>query len=130
MQLAQINNGNGYFVVRVMGVSKSVHRLVASAFIPNPKKHCQVNHIDFDRQNNSHTNLEWCSAKENNDHSRAAGRHHVFEQKSKLTDADVSEIFKMIGGGYKQWQVAAKFGVTQGHISHLVIGRRRKGCRF
>ena len=38
----------------------SIHRLVASAFIPNPLNLPEVNHKDEDRYNNIVSNLEWC----------------------------------------------------------------------
>lgn len=44
---------------------KSVHRIVAEAFIPNPLKLPAVDHIDTDKSNNSVDNLRWCTAKEN-----------------------------------------------------------------
>ena len=41
--------------------TKTVHRLVAQAFLPNPNKLPCVNHKDENKQNNVIDNLEWCS---------------------------------------------------------------------
>ena len=42
-----------------------VHRLVASAFIPNPNHYPVINHKDEDVTNNQVSNLEWCSVSYN-----------------------------------------------------------------
>lgn len=42
-----------------------VHRLVACAFVPHSIGFDTVNHLDYDRQNNVSTNLEWTTQKEN-----------------------------------------------------------------
>lgn len=42
-----------------------IHRLVAMAFIPNPKNLPCVDHIDTDKDNNNVDNLRWCTHKEN-----------------------------------------------------------------
>lgn len=47
-----------------------VHRLVAEAFIENPKGLQIVNHKDFNRTNNEISNLEWCDCQYNAQYSR------------------------------------------------------------
>lgn len=38
----------------------SIHRLVATAFIPNPNRLPEINHKDCNTKNNNVNNLEWC----------------------------------------------------------------------
>lgn len=44
---------------------KTIHRLVAETFLPNPNELLQVNHIDGNKHNNNIDNLEWCTQKYN-----------------------------------------------------------------
>lgn len=48
-----------------------IHQLVATAFIPNFRDLCEVNHKDENKRNNHKNNLEWCTHSENIKHSLA-----------------------------------------------------------
>ena len=67
--LNQSDNTNGYLRV---SLSKGnhvkqafVHRLVAEAFVDNPKGCKYIAHLDSDRHNNKPDNLVWCTQSEN-----------------------------------------------------------------
>ena len=79
--------------------AKSIHRLVAQTFIPNPNNYSQVNHKDEKRDNNNVENLEWCNCKYNNNYGNRNkkisesisgekhfmyGKHHTESTKNKL----------------------------------------------
>lgn len=63
----------GYLRVTIGGKIIGIHRLVAMAFIDNPKGLPQVNHIDGDKANNNVENLEWCTPSENLKHAYKSG---------------------------------------------------------
>ena len=68
--LKQTNHSQGYKTVALTKNGKTkqeyVHRIVASAFIPNPDNFSVVNHKDEDKTNNFVDNLEWCTVSYNN----------------------------------------------------------------
>ena len=72
------NKNTGYHTVVLRSINYKtkalyVHRLVAGAYIPNPKNKPQVNHIDGDKSNNHVSNLEWVTQKENMKHAKDIG---------------------------------------------------------
>lgn len=75
--LKQFKNRGGYMCVGIgsKGNRKTmkIHRLVATAFIPNPQNLPEVNHKDGDKTNNCVNNLEWCTASENVRHAYRTG---------------------------------------------------------
>ena len=63
-----------------------VHRLVATAFIPNPDNKPTVNHIDGNKKNNCIDNLEWATYQEQSDHAHRIGLrpHSIYENRESV----------------------------------------------
>lgn len=72
-RIMNTQENNWYLVVwlKINWVRKAckVHRLVALTFIENTKNKPQINHIDWNRKNNTVDNLEWVTNWENVKHS-------------------------------------------------------------
>lgn len=70
--LQPFQSRGGYLVgtVNIDGerIRHGVHRFVAEAFLPNPERKEQVNHINGDKTDNRPENLEWVTCQENNLH--------------------------------------------------------------
>lgn len=72
----ETNRGYNYTLVHIGKDHKKrilQHRAVAGTFVENEFNKPQINHIDGDKKNNHISNLEWCTAKENNDHAWRTG---------------------------------------------------------
>jgi len=95
-----INCQTGYPQVSLwkenIGIHHHIHRLVMEAFVPNPMNHPVVNHLDSDRQNNSVSNLEWCSQGDNINHAIAAGRRTY---PSRMTKDEFTEALQDVIAG-------------------------------
>lgn len=95
-----------------------VHRLVATAFIPNPENKPQVNHISGVKSDNRVVNLEWATNKENGKHASANGLYYFGEENrsSKLTTTQASEIFSAPG---KQREIAEKYNIAKSVVGAI-----------
>lgn len=102
------------------GKTINVHRLVALAFVPNPKSLPFVNHIDGEKSNAIATNLEWVDDRANKLHAISIGRITRF--KKLLTREEAAEI-RELEGTMTQAQIAERYGCTQTNVSLILLGR-------
>lgn len=118
-KLTPWDNGNGYLVITLHDGKKRkncyVHRLVAGLFLDKPCGKEYVNHIDYNKHNNNAGNLEWCTQKENTNHSsRNMRKPHKGAKyiRKKSFHGNESYELKIKGIGicklYKTYEEAAK----------------------
>lgn len=106
---------------------ESVHRLVAMHFLPKPASRgaWEVNHKDFVRDNNHHTNLEWASRSDNHAHSNKAGRYTPLvspKMAKKLTARSVEQMRKARTTGLTYEAIGRLFNVTGSTARRTVVG--------
>jgi hypothetical protein len=121
------NKGYKTFRSSVNNVRKhiSIHRAVATLYVPNPDNLPQVNHIDGNKLNNHYTNLEWMSNRKNKDHALENGLYakgvdmpnHIF------TEDDIKYIrenYKYKDSEFGTTGLAKKFNTNGSRIWKIV----------
>lgn len=98
-----------------------VHRLVAMYFLENPFHLPYVNHRDGDKTNNNVDNLEWCTAKENDEHARENG---LKEQNKPVICEDIKTKEKQ--SFISVSEASAFLGINKGSICKVLQGRRNQ----
>lgn len=122
----------GYYKVSLYKDKKyhhrTIHRLVAESFIPNPDNKPCVNHINGDHICNFPENLEWVTYSENSLHSYRIGLSNAKADKNgraSMTNKDVVYIRKIYKASkmlkeYFCRKYAKKYGCSRTTIFRIV----------
>ena len=102
-----------------------VHRLVATAFIPNPNSYPIVNHKDEVKNNNIVSNLEWCTVRYNNTYGTTCERRNSSNKEckkhcKKIKCITTGEIFDSIG------EASEHYKFSRSNFSHAM--KKNKPC--
>lgn len=116
-----IRNSDGYSFISLSKLGKVkkhyIHRLVAVAFISNPKKKPCINHINGIKDDNKASNLEWCTYSENEKHSRIElGK----ENPSRMFDKN--QIFEILSSNKNGVEMGKELGVCSSTIVKIRAG--------
>jgi len=105
---------------------RTIHRLVAEAFIPNPDNLPQINHKDENRANNAVTNLEWCDGKYNSNYGTGHMRQTIACSKpciQKTLDGEFVAMYSSISeAGRKSGFSESNIGKACRREDHLASG--------
>jgi hypothetical protein len=105
---------------------RTVHRLIAFTFLPNPRNLPEVNHKNGNKLDNRLDNLEWISTVGNRVHAIETGLRIPLkgEQagRSKLTESQVMEIHKLYSEGISTIEIAVKYGISNKHVDTISKG--------
>jgi hypothetical protein len=127
--LSNRKNKCGYLYT-VLSINKkrktlTIHRMVATTFIPNPNNYPCVNHIDGNKLNNCVSNLEWCDSSQNISHAYKNGlKMGVRGEKShyaKLKEEDIINIRNEYSfNNISQLNLGLKYNISQTQISRII----------
>lgn len=117
----------------------SVARLVASAFIPNPSKLPEINHINGVKTDNRAENLEWVTRSQNQRHARLTGLHGERSLASSRENAKKAHLacrkisteaanearYLYASGQFTQKELSARFGISERIMFDVIKGHPR-----
>lgn len=126
--LSQTNNPNGYPCVSLsvgsMRILRTVHRLVAIAFLTPPSPlHKIVHHKDGNRSRSRVDNLAWVTPSKNVEHACVDATNMI-----DIPESVIEEAKRLFDAGHSQGEIADHLGISRGYMSPLLRGVGRQHC--
>ena len=145
----------GYLKVNLLKEGKqkqyTVHRLVATAFLPNENNYPYINHKDENPSNNRVDNLEWCTPKYNSNYGTLKermsetmkgkytgekhpmyGKQHKEESKKKMSERKNKPVICITTGEiFKSVKEASEItGINLSNISACCMNKRQSAGKL
>jgi len=126
--LSQSLTERGYLKISLFFDSKlntrTVHRLVAKAFVDGYVEGLTVNHKDCNKLNNNYNNLEWMSLIDNYKHGITNNCSCKGEDRpeSILKESDVLDIIELIKDGCTDIEIAKIYNIVHSSIYKIRVG--------
>ena len=116
----------GYAQVHLCGKTCKVHRLVAQAFLENPRGLPAVNHKNGNKEDNHVENLEWCSNLYNQRHFVVVLKKHQFcsKRNTRLLCVETGDVFLST----KDFE--RKTGRSSAAVRRVLCGQARTSCGY
>lgn len=103
-----------------------IHRLVGVYFVPNPLNKPEINHLDYNVQNNECYNIEWSTRKENMEHAvkhGLVGRCDRFGEKngrSKINQEIANNIRELSTNNHSRANIASLFNISIPTVNRIL----------
>lgn len=105
-----------------------LHRIIATAFIPNPRMRKIINHKNGIKTDNRIENLEWCTSGYNNQHALNTGLRKAAH--SQINNKIASNIKKLRRDKLTYDEIGKVLGISSASVGNFLRGRNYKHLQF